>query len=435
MIPEMSTAGVKQARLDDLETARSRTLALLEHVPERFWRKRLHHFYSPVGWHFGHIGRTEEFWAVTEFLHEPPVDPHLTDLFENIDSNPKENRVHLPSIPEVVDYLERTRRRSMATLEAANLDPSDPLLREGYVWDFAFQHECQHQETIVEILHLIHKHLDEPETWSEAPMSRWERPPEIHWCHVSAGTAVIGTNDHLVYDNERTRHQQTLSAYALADRPVTAWEWAGFIADEGYQRPELWSPAGWNWRENQNVTHPEYWQPADGTWMSFSPFGLRALDGAEPVTGISWYEAEAYATWAGARLPTEAEWEFAANGSGDAFRRYAWGDESAHRGSANFGFHEWCPRPVTEFPGSQAVCGAFGMNGGVWELTSSPFMPYPGFEAFPYDGYSKDHMDGQHFVCRGGSFATAAPLLRNTFRNWYVPSYRAGFLGLRLAQS
>jgi iron(II)-dependent oxidoreductase len=156
----------------------------------------------------------------------------------------------------------------------------------------------------------------------------------------------------------------------------------------------------------------------------------------EPVCGISWYEADAYARWAGKRLPTEAEWEYASarEPALKQSRRYPWGDRRPNPDDASFGLAGWNPDPVGAHPDGQSGLGLLDMAGGVWEWTASPFLPYPGFVAFPYDGYSKEHMDGNHFVCRGGSWATSGPILRCAFRNWYVPTYRQGFLGLRCAR-
>src|SRR5262249_14823002 len=153
-----------------------------------------------------------------------------------------------------------------------------------------------------------------------------------------------------------------------------------------------------------------------------------------PAGCLSWYEAEAYCRWSGKRMPTESEWEFAAasaplplrEGAGGGIADFPWGDEPASPEKASFGLNSWGAKPASEF--APNANGIRGMAGGLWEWTSSQFLPYPGFEAFPYDGYSKDHMKGEHRVCRGGSFATAAPILRCSFRNWYVPAYRQGFL-------
>ena len=172
---------------------------------------------------------------------------------------------------------------------------------------------------------------------------------------------------------------------------------------------------------------PEYWlRQEDGTWASHNPWGLRALHPDEPVSGISAHEADAYARWAGKRLPTEEEWEYAASAG-----TYPWGDEPPTMARANHGLENWGPTPVGHAPTPN---GLSDLAGNVWEWTSSAFLPYGGFEAYPYDGYSKDHMAGAHRVCRGGSWATSPSILRRSFRNWYVPTYRQGFLGLRLAE-
>jgi iron(II)-dependent oxidoreductase len=154
------------------------------------------------------------------------------------------------------------------------------------------------------------------------------------------------------------------------------------------------------------------------------------------VSSVSWFEADAYARWAGKRLPTEAEWEYAAAHDPAVGRScvYPWGDDEPTPDLACFDIAEWQPAPVGDRPDGASALGLLDMAGGVWEWTASPFLPYPNFEAWPYDGYSREHMDGRHFVCRGGSWATSAPNLRCAFRNWYVPTYRQGFLGLRCAQ-
>ena len=172
---------------------------------------------------------------------------------------------------------------------------------------------------------------------------------------------------------------------------------------------------------------PEHWTYDEGVWATHGPWGLRALHPDEAVCGISAHEADAYARWAGARLPTEAEWEYA---SAQSDARYPWGDAEPTDGRANFGLHEWGPTRVDRYSPS---FGLHDLAGNVWEWTSSAFLPYEGFAAYPYDGYSKDHMEGKHRVCRGGSWATSPSILRRTFRNWYVPTYRQGFLGMRLA--
>lgn len=421
-----------------LEAARARTLRLMGSVPDAFLKARVHDFYSPVGWHFGHIGMTEEFWTCAKALGQPPRNDRLRFLFANLPENPKDDRVHLPSRDAIRQYLADTRCRALAALDAADLASEAPLLTDGYAWEFALQHECQHQETITELLQLIGKHAPPP-----PPPLLGGRGPVAGGTTLTpllalpGGVFTMGSDDRHGYDNEKRAHRVEVAPFAIDRTPVTAAQWTAFIADGGYRRPALWTAQGWAWRTQEGAEHPEYWQPDGGAgYRYFGPQGLRDISPDEPVSSIGWYEADAYARWAGKRLPTEAEWEFAAayDPATGRSRRYPWGDDAPTEAQADFGLSGGSPAPAGSHPRGASALGALDMAGGVWEWTASPFLPYPGFDAFPYDGYSKDHMDGNHFVCRGGSWATSGGLLRCSFRNWYVPTYRQGFLGLRCAR-
>jgi ergothioneine biosynthesis protein EgtB len=432
------------ARKEQIRTAltetRARTLRLFEAVPDDFLAVRVHDFYSPVGWHFGHIGRTETFWACEEALGQPCLNDALSFLFANLPENPKDNRTHLPTREEIQDYLAETRRLALVALDQADLARDDPLLADGYAWEFALQHECQHQETITELLQLIQKCRFGGAAERPAPYSTkslWGNPPETPMISLPGGTFCMGSNDHHGYDNEKEAHAVTVAPFSLDQTPVTNAQWMAFLCAGGYERPELWTEDGFAWRVREDVIHPEYWHRAPEVgFLSIGPNGPRKMHPEEPVCGISWYEADAYARSAGKRLPTEAEWEYAAawDPAPGRARRYPWGDRPPNPDDASFGLAAWAPDPVGSHPCGRSGHGVLDMAGSVWEWTASPFLPYPGFVAFPYDGYSKEHMDGLHFVCRGGSWATSGPILRCAFRNWYVPTYRQGFLGLRCAR-
>ena len=406
-----------------LDAVRERTLGMLEKVPDEFLRVRVHEFYSPVGWHFGHVGRTEEFWTVGEALGQPLLDDRLTFILADTADNPKDDRIHIPDRAGLIDYLRRTRASVLRALDAADLDSPEAILADGYAWEFAVQHECQHQETIAEMLCLIQRRRE------QAPVEgdEWRLGVRSELIDLEGGEFTMGSDDPFGYDNEKRAHRLTVSPFRLAKTPVTAYEWTEFIDDGGYSNPDLWTPEGWAWRERESASMPEHWIFTDGRWATHGPWGLRALHPDEAASGISAHEADAYARWTGRRLPTEAEWEYAAALTG---ARYPWGDDEPTVSHANFGLDEWAPTPVGRYP---ATNGLHDLAGNVWEWTSSAFLPYEGFEAYPYDGYSKDHMAGKHRVCRGGSWATSPSILRRTFRNWYVPTYRQGFLGLRLA--
>ncbi len=407
----------KDQLLSSMEECRSDTLQLLELVPEEFLKRRVHSFYSPIGWHFGHVGRTEEFWVMSEALHRPLLDDRLTFLFADLPDNPKDNRVHIPDRDGIIDYLARTRVRVIDALARTNLETPNPLTRDGYAWEFALQHEYQHQETILEMLQLIQKELAD----SASDLPTWQAGSDGGWVEISGGAFEIGSSNSHYYDNEKDPHRVSLPRFRLAVNPVTAFEWTTFIGDGGYTRPELWSEAGWAWRERETIAHPEYWVRADEGWSIYSPYGTRSIDPNEPAGSLSWFEADAFARWAGKRLPSEAEWEVARKLGGDV------------HSPASISRTRGYPLPMTDVA-ADAV-GLRGMAGSLWQWTASPFLPYPGFVPYPYDGYSWDHMEGEHFVCRGGSWATAKPIRRPSFRNWYLPTYRQGFLGMRLAES
>jgi iron(II)-dependent oxidoreductase len=444
-----------------METTRHKTLQLLDRIADELLKIRVHDFYSPIGWHFGHIAMTEEYWTLGQALGRPPCDAQLTFLYANIPANPKDNRVHLPERAQIVAYLARTRARALSALWEADLDTEAPLLADGYAWDFAHQHECQHQETIAELLQLLCKHAAHsptlPTAVAEAILAPAEADhapaigisigiskgsgkeivtPVTEMVSLPGGTFCMGSEDRHGYDNEKSAHEVAVAPFLLDRHPVTAAQWVEFIRDGGYRRPELWTPEGWEWRQRERAERPEYWFPVARGYGYFGPSGVRAIDPAEPVSSISWYEADAYARWRGKRLPTEAEWEYAAASDPATGRthRYPWGDDPEPPQHVDCDLRGSGPLPVAvAAAGSRNAFGLQDMAGKVWEWTATPFLPYPGFVAYPYDGYSKDHMDGTHYVCRGGSWATDPRILRCSFRNWYVPTYRQGLLGLRCA--
>jgi ergothioneine biosynthesis protein EgtB len=416
---------------------RERTLRLMAAVPDEFLTTRVHDFYSPVGWHFGHIAATEEYWVLQQAFEAPPRDPKLSFLFANLPENPKENRVNLPPREVIVAYMECTRQTVLEALAGADFDSDAPLLTDGYAWEFALRHECQHQETICELLQLFRKQPHERQLGT-ARFLAYPDPKEPETVGIPGGTFTMGSDEPHGYDNEKRAHMVTVEPFDLDRTPVTVFQWKRFMDDGGYQKRELWSDEGWAWAQTELAFCPEYWVATKpgADYVFCGPRGPRALHRDEPVSSISWYEADAYARWAGKRLPTEAEWEFAAahDPVTGRSRIYPWGDDAPTPDHACFDIVEWQSAPVGDRPDGASAYGLLDMAGGVWEWTSSPFLPYPGFEAWPYDGYSKEHMDGKHFVCKGGSWATSAPNLRCAFRNWYVPTYRQGFLGLRCAR-
>ena len=379
---------------------------------------------------------TEEHWVCAQALKQAPPNPEYSFLFANIPENPKDNRIHLPSREEIIGYLSATRKTVLNALKTIDLETNSPLLADGYAWEFALQHEYQHQETIAELRQLLSQQFSERQLFAVTAQYVCDMPLPVEEIAIPGATFWMGSDNRHDYDNEKCVHEVTVSDFNLDKTPVTAAHWVQFMDDGGYKRPELWTVDGWDWRQAAAIEHPEYWFPIDKGYGYFYAGGVRGMHPHEPVTGISWHEANAYASWVGKRLPTEAEWEYAAayDPTTGQMRRYPAQAGQTARGYADCDNHCCFPAAV----GDERTLNAFGlrnMTGSAWEWTATPFLPYPGFSAFPYDGYSKDHFDGSHYVCRGGSWATAARILRASFRNWYIPTYRQGFLGLRCARS
>ncbi|MDQ6724869.1 MAG: SUMF1/EgtB/PvdO family nonheme iron enzyme, partial [Actinomycetota bacterium] len=272
---------------------------------------------------------------------------------------------------------------------------------------------------------------------------------------IPAGPFVMGTDDDAwAYDNERPAHLVDLPAFRIDTVPVTNAAYLGFIADGGYDEPRWWGDEGWAWRQTENLRHPGFWRPeGDGSW-SRNRFGWQEdLPLDEPVQHVCWHEADAFARWAGKRLPTEAEWEKAASwapagapstsappdglsssSAAAVKRRWPWGDAEPDAARANLGGHRFRPAPAGAYPDGASAYGCRQMIGDVWEWTSSDFGPYPGFATFPYREYSEVFFGSGYKVLRGGSWATSPAAVRTTFRNWDHPIRRQIFAGFRCAR-
>jgi gamma-glutamyl hercynylcysteine S-oxide synthase len=254
---------------------------------------------------------------------------------------------------------------------------------------------------------------------------------------VPAGEVTLGAaGPGFAYDNERPAHARFVPAFRIARRPVTNAEYAGFVAEGGYGRREFWGEEGWAARERGDWNHPLYWRRgAGGEWLERRMFDEATLAPEHPVTGISWHEAEAYARFAGRRLPTEAEWEKAAawDEATARPRRFAWGDAAPDESRCNADFARWGTTPAGFLPAGATPAGCLDMTGNLWEWTSGSFDGYPSFAPFPYPEYSQVWFDGDHRVLKGGSWATSPDLLRNSFRNFFRRHFRIAFAGLRLA--
>ena len=346
------------------------------------------------------------------------------EIFDPI-KTPREDASNLPPRDEIDAYLSRVRAEALDYLET----PEGSA--DWQTFHLVLEHEIQHQETLLFLLYLL-----DPST--KRPVGRLRLPRDFSSSNVHPGTVEVpagpfemGSRGYpFAYDNEQPPHTVDLPAFRIDRYPVTNAQFADFVDGGGYSAREHWSVDGWAWLEGAQVAHPYSWI-AGRQWQVRSLFESRALDPNEPVWGVSWYEADAYARWAGRRLPTEAEWEKAARGPEG--RRFAWGDESPRAGLGNFDWLVGHETPVGAYASGASPHGCYDLTGNVWEWTSSEFAPYPGFHAFPYPEYSEVWFDGDHRVCRGGSWATRGSVLRTSFRNFYRRNFRIGFVGFRLA--
>jgi iron(II)-dependent oxidoreductase len=423
-----------ESLLELLEDARRRTLALV--APVRAYDLTAQHdpLMSPIVWDLGHIAHFEELWLLRNT--EGPVEfgemPGIYNPFEH----PRATRgvLELPSVPETLALLAGVRAHVVERVRALNWTTDDPLLRGGYVVRLVAQHEHQHNETMLQAMQLKGgTPYAAPRAW-DVPAAR---PVAHDMVRVPAGEYPMGTDDRTwAYDNERPRHRVALPAFEIDRVPVTNGAYLAFIDDGGYERRELWSDAGWQWRRDADAHAPRYWERRDAQWTVRTMDRVCLVPPDHPVCHVSWYEAEAYARWAGKRLPTEAEWEVAA--TWDAARGVAhaepWGEGPATPALANVDQLAFGTAPVGAYPDGASPAGCLGMIGDVWEWTASDFTGYPGFVAFPYPEYSEVFFGPDSKVLRGGSWATRAPVARATFRNWDYPVRRQIFAGFRCAR-
>ena len=385
----------KAAIADRLAEARSRTHALIEPLDEAQLNRVYSPLLSPLAWDLGHIANFEELWLVQTIGEREPLHGELGRLYDAIE-NPRRSRNELPILrdAELRSYLAEVRERALEVLDEVDISAGaeDPLLRDGFVYELLIAHEQQHNETMLQLLQMVDGY-ELPDAFGsvghlspgQAPGSaghlspgqasgqlarRFEYPPvrEMPGAVYEVGAPDVG----FAYDNERPRHTVELAPFEIDSLPVTNGEYAQFVAETGGEAPLYWERDG------------------EGGWVDTAMGGRKTLEPDHPVVHVSWHEADAYARWAGKRLPSEHEWEAA--------------------------------RPELEGVGQ------------VWEWTASDFVAYPGFEAFPYREYSEVFFGDTYKVLRGGSWATHPDLMRPSFRNWDLPQRRQIFSGFRCAR-
>jgi len=429
---------MREAIAERLDEARRRTLALVAPVSDADLNRQHDPLMSPILWDLGHIAHFEELWLVRNL--EGPVEfgemPGLFNPFEH----PRRVRgeLRLPSLDECRGIMEEIRARVLARLDTAAFDDVDPLLRDGYVYEMVLQHEYQHGETILQTLQLKQgTPYEAPRAPRDYPLPAPSNARRGEMVHFGGGRVLVGTGDRRVaYDNERPAHEIDVAPFSIDVYPVTNGDFMEFMRDDGYARRELWSDDGWTWLTDAHVAAPKYWTLSADGWCNRVMDSVSPIDPDRPVCHVCYHEAEAFARYAGKRLPTEQEWEVAA-GWDQASRRmraFPWGDEPASPSRANVDQLAFDVAPLGAFSGNWSPLGCYGMIGDVWEWTSSDFVPYPGYETFPYKEYSQVFFGSEYKVLRGGSWATRSGVARNSFRNWDYPIRRQIFSGFRCAR-
>ena len=377
--------------LTQLAELQGSLLDIIRGVNEQDYRTQYHRDLSPLGWHLGHCVFTEIYWLREVVLGEAPLNDVMQSFYVP-ELSPKILRGNkLPLRDELCGWAARKQDDNLACLrQLINNDYRHDLLRNHFLIHFLVQHYAQHHETIQYILtqRSLQMANDFKVDTPLLPVS-----PVRDCARIASGTCCIGmAEQYLPYDNEHPAFEVSHDGFSIERLPVTNGEYLTFMESGGYMDDTLWSVDGRAWRLTHPVAHPDHWRrDVAGQWYGHDASGPLELSAHEPVYGVSYYEAEAYACWAGGRLAHEQEWEIA---------------------------------------GRSAKLAA---TGDVWEWSSNTFYPYAGFTAFPYQGYSVPYFDNKHFTLKGGSRCTHGVIKRPTFRNYYEADKRHQYAGIRVA--
>jgi len=364
------TADSKAAIAEALSEARARTLELIEPLDDEQLNRVYSPILSPLAWDLGHIANFEELWLVQTIGEREPLRGDLARFYDAIE-NPRRTRGELPILrdAELRSYMAEVRERTLEVLLDVDISATaeDPLLREAFVYEMLLAHEHQHNETMLQLLQMV----DGYEPLCPVGTAPVEAGGPEMLVLEGGGYEIGAPSKGFAYDNERPRHAVQLGSYEIDRTPVTNAAYIRFMEATGAEAPM-------------------YWERDGERWVATAMGRRDAVLPDHPVVHVSWEQADAFARWAGKRLPTEFEWE--------------------------------------------AARGMLRSTGQVWEWTASNFLPYPGFEAFPYREYSEVFFGDRHKVLRGSSWATHPRVARPSFRNWDLPERRQIFAGLRCAR-
>lgn len=389
----MSSNSCRYEIVDRLSTLHNRLIDNFSTYSEQDLRTQYHPDLSQLGWHLTHIGYIEQYWLREVVL----ADDSRTKGF------------HQFFFPELIDRAKRGSLPALANFEQLQADFTDaekllsqlladrhdhPLLINDYLGWFLIQHAEQHLETMQMVLQQRAVTSITEAAITAMPFNAID--PVLPPIAIAGGEYQIGSDAVLACDNEQPVHAETLSVFSISEKPVSNAEFLAFIQAEGYQRAEFWTSNGWQWNMNCQHLAPEFWQQDNaGNWYTLSADGQCDIDADAAVSGLNWYEADAFARYAGCRLPHEFEWEAA----------------------------------IKSEPALLASTGQ------AWEWCANAFFPYQGFKAFPYQRYSTPWFDHRHYVLKGSSPYSGESVRQPSFRNFYQADKRHIFAGLRLART
>ncbi|MEC3979987.1 ergothioneine biosynthesis protein EgtB [Amycolatopsis sp. H20-H5] len=432
-LSELSPQDLRARAAEALTRARARSEALTDAVDDEDLVRQHSKLMSPLVWDLAHIGSQEELWLVRDVGGRAALRADIDEIYDAF-QHARADRPGLPLLgpEETRKYVREVRVKTFEVLEKVPLE-GRRLTEDAFAFGMVTQHEQQHDETM-----LATHQLRRGEPVLHAPAPPGNRSPRLPAeVFVPGGAFTMGTSaEPWALDNERPAHETFVDAFFLDTTPVTCGAYVEFLDSGGYDEPRWWSERGWAYRTEHDITAPRFWERAANGWWR-TRFGVfEKVPAAEPVVHVSFHEAEAYAAWAGRRLPTEPEWEKAARfdpASGRS-RRFPWGDEEPTPEHANLGQRHLRPAEAGAYPAGASPLGVHQLIGDVWEWTSSGLEGYPGFSSFPYREYSEVFFGGDYKILRGGSFGTDSAAVRATFRNWDHPIRRQIFSGFRCAR-
>ena len=426
--------------LEALQEARSRTLDLVADLDDRQMMGPRLRIVNPLRWEIGHVAFFQEFWNLRHFRGTRPIISNSDALYDSARvAHDTRWDLPLPSLSATISFMQQV----LDQVIELNQSPSDMIIEgydQNYFLELALFHEQMHAEAITYTRQTLS--YSAPKFRAEAGISTDDSKSSSAKgdASVPGGSLMLGSREGagFVFDNEQSQHEIIVKPFEISRTAVTQGEFAAFVEDGGYRRPDLWSENGWRWRESQSAEYPVYWgREQNGTWLRRQFDQLVKLEERKAMLHVNWFEADAYCRWAGRRLPTEAEWEMAAscestdgNGINDQKRKYPWGDQIPSPDRANLDWRGMGCIDVEAFPLSDSAFGCRQMIGNCWEWTSTDFYGYPGFRPGPYKEYSEPWF-GDHKVLRGGCWATRSSMIRNAYRNFYTPDRRDVWSGFR----